>query len=257
MEIKWMILLSNFKLIGLEGIPDIKKGDDISEIIINTANRQNIKLKNGDILIIVQKIISKSEGRLVDLKTITPTEFSIRLAKILDKDPHILQEILFETKRIVKMTKNLIIVQMKNGLICANAGIDQSNIPKGFISLLPKNPDKSAMNIRDKIQKKLGINLAVIISDTFGRPWREGQMDVAVGVAGLKPILDYRGFKDVYGYTLKATQVAIADELASAAELVMGKLSKIPVTIIRGYRYPKGKGSIKKLVRSPSRDLFI
>ncbi|MEM3584286.1 MAG: coenzyme F420-0:L-glutamate ligase, partial [Nitrososphaerales archaeon] len=173
------------------------------------------------------------------------------------KDPRMIEVILREAKRIVRMKKGVIIAETRHGFVCANAGVDKSNVKgKDIVSLLPINPDKSAQLIKDGIKRKLKVDVAVIISDTFGRPWREGQTNVAIGVAGLEPILDYRGKKDNYGYTLKATAIAIADELASAAELVMGKLRKIPIAIIRGYKYNEGKGSIKSLIRPRSRDLF-
>lgn len=250
-------LSSEIKIIGIEGIPEVKPGSDIASLIANSIQRQGIKIMNKDIIVVTHKIVSKAEGRLVDLKKIKPSDFALKISKYRKKDPRIIEVILRESKRIVKMKRGIIIAETRHGFVCANAGVDKSNVKgKNKVSLLPINPDKSAKFIKDGIKKRLNVDVAVIISDTFGRPWREGQTNVAIGVAGLEPILDYRGKMDSHGYMLKSTAIAIADELASAAELVMGKLKKVPIAIIRGYQYNEGKGSIKSLIRPRSRDLF-
>ncbi|MCS7116265.1 MAG: coenzyme F420-0:L-glutamate ligase [Nitrososphaerota archaeon] len=244
------------EIIGVKGIPEVHQGSELAKLIIDSIERMGMKLQDGDIIVVTQKIVSKAEGRLIRIDDITPSKFAIRIGKLLKKDPRLVEVILNESKRIVKMARGVIIVETKHGFVCANGGVDQSNIPKGFVSLLPVNPDRSAKRIRDTIKRLLGVDVAVIISDTFGRPWREGHVDVAIGVAGLKPFIDYRGQKDTFGYELRVTMMAIADELASAAELVMGKLNNVPVAIIRGYPYPKGEGSARELVRRASKDLF-
>ena len=248
--------MTELKIIGVTKIPLIKPGDDLANIIINAVKEEGLELLNGDVLVVTQKIVSKAEGRLVELDKVSPSYFAKHIHRRFKKDPRLIEVLLSETNRIVKMDKGVIIIQTKSRFICANGGIDQSNIPKGFVSLLPKNPDHSAKMIKYKIYQRLGVDLAIIISDTFGRPWREGYTNVALGVAGLNSFMDYRGCIDNYGYKLKVTLIAVADELASAAELVMGKTSKVPVAIIRGYDYPKGNGSGRQLIRKSSKDLF-
>lgn len=252
-----MNLSSEIKVIGIKGIPEVKIGDNLANIIVNSIQRQGIKIMNKDVIVVTHKIVSKAEGRLVDLKMIKPSDFALKISKRRKKDPRMVEVILREAKRIVRMERGVIIAETRHGFICANAGVDKSNVKgEDMVSLLPINPDKSAELIRDEIKRRLNADVAVIISDTFGRPWREGQTNIAIGVAGLEPILDYRGKRDSYGYTLKVTAIAIADELASAAELVMGKVGMVPIAIIRGYQYTEGEGSVKSLIRPRSKDLF-
>lgn len=244
-------------IIGLKEIPDIKKGEDLAEVIYSALKKQNIELQENDIIVITQKIVSKSEGRIIDLNKIKPSRLAIKLAKKGKKDPRIVEVILRESKSILRLKNGKIISETKHGFVCANAGVDKSNVKgENFVSILPSDPDKSAMKIREKLMKMTGKDIAVIISDTFGRPWRIGQVNIAIGIAGLKPIKDYRGKKDMFNQELKVTAIAIADELASAAELVMNKSDGVPVAIIRGYKYPKGEGSIKELIRPIEFDLF-
>lgn len=244
-------------IIGLKEIPDIKKGEDLAEVIYSALKKQNIELQENDIIVITQKIVSKSEGRIIDLNKIKPSRLAIKLAKKGKKDPRIVEVILRESKSILRLKNGKIISETKHGFVCANAGVDKSNVKgENFVSILPSDPDKSAMKIREKLMKMTGKDIAVIISDTFGRPWRIGQVNIAIGIAGLKPIKDYRGKKDMFNQELKVTAIAIADELASAAELVMNKSDGVPVAIIRGYEYPKGEGSIKELIRPIEFDLF-
>jgi coenzyme F420-0:L-glutamate ligase/coenzyme F420-1:gamma-L-glutamate ligase len=245
------------KIIGIKGIPEVQLGDDLANLIINSAKNQGIKIMDKDILVVTHKIVSKVEGRLIDLRKVEPSDFASKISKRRKKDPRMVEVILREAKRIVRMERGVIIAETRHGFVCANAGVDKSNVKgEDTVSLLPIDPDKSAKQIRGEIKRRLSVDVAVIISDTFGRPWREGQTNIAIGVAGLEPILDYRGEKDSYDYMLKVTAIAIADELASAAELVMGKVGMVPVAIVRSYPYVKSEGSIKSLIRPRARDLF-
>tara|TARA_B100001971_G_C18202832_1_gene545709 strand:- start:689 stop:1462 length:774 start_codon:yes stop_codon:yes gene_type:complete len=241
---------------GLEGMPKVKKGNDIADIIIKAASNQGFNLADGDIIAITSKIVSKAEGRIVRLNDVDPSASALKFSKILNSDPRKVEVILSEAKRIVRMVKGLIIVETSQGFVCTNGGVDASNIEPGSLALLPKNSDRSARIIARNLKRKADVDVAVIITDTFGRPWREGQINVAIGVAGLFPLVSYVGTNDVYGNELNATSMAVADEISSAAELVMGKLDKIPVAIVRGYKYEPGKGSARRLVRKASRDLF-
>jgi len=243
-------------IIGLEGIPLIKRGDDLSRIIVEAAERQGLGIEDGDVVVVTQKIVSKAEGRLVDLREIEPSEFAKEIADRTDREPEHVEVILRETGRIVKMKRGVLITETKHGFVCANAGVDRSNIEEGLVCLLPEEPDESARRIRDGIREITGKETAVLITDTWGRPWRLGQVDFAIGLAGMSPFRDYRGETDKFGYTLSVTNIAVADELASAAELVKGKLSDIPVVIIRGYDYPKGEGSATDMTRPIEEDLF-
>lgn len=246
-----------FQVIGITGIPEIIPGDNLPEIILRALFHQKISLEEKDILVVKQKIVSKAEGQLVRLQDIIPSEFARYIAKQMGKDPRHIEVILRETKRVVKMDRGILIVETKHGFVCANAGVDESNVGgEETLSLLPIDPDESANKLREYFLQQTGVSIAVIISDTFGRPWREGLVDVAIGVSGLKPIKDYKGQKDPSGYVLKVTETAIADELASAAELVMGKTTGIPVTLIRGYDYAFEKGKGSELIRPLEKDLF-
>jgi len=213
-------------------------------------------LEDDDVLIISQKIISKQEGRVVNLDTIIPSELSVGIASAYEKDPKLIQVILSESKRIVRMEHGVIIVKTKHGFTCANAGIDQSNVDGNFVTLLPINPDISAKLIHEEIKKKTGKKMAVIISDTFGRPFRLGQTDNAIGVAGIESILNYEGKPDTFGKTLRVTAIAVVDELCSAAELVMQKTKKCPMAIIKNYNYIPKDDLISSLIRPEAEDLF-
>lgn len=230
---------------------EIVPSDDIADIVLNSE-----KLDDGDILVIAQKIISKQEGRLIDLSTVTPSLLAEGIGSQYCKDPKIVELILSESKRIVRMNKGILIVETHHGFICANAGVDESNIEKGYATLLPINSDVSAQRIRRKILEQSNKNVAVIISDTFGRPFRLGQINHAIGVSGLNPILDYEGTPDSFNKLLRVTALAVADELASASELVMGKSLKCPFAIIRNYSFNFEEHGINELIRSPHEDLF-
>ena len=230
---------------------EIEPLDDLSEIISNSSD-----LQDGDILVIAQKIISKQENRIIDLSTVTPCLLAEGIGSSYDKDPRIVELILSESKRIVRMKNKIIIVQTNSGFICANAGVDESNVKDGFATLLPIDSDVSAKKIRDKIKKITGKNIAIVISDTFGRPFRMGQTNCAIGISGLNPLLDYAGTMDSFEKILRVTEIAVADEISAASELVMGKTSKCPVTIIRDYSFKFEENKISELIRPDSEDLF-
>jgi len=230
---------------------EITSDDNLSKIIINSTD-----IDDGDILVIAQKVISKQEGRIVELSSVKPSLLSEGISSQYNKDPRIIELILSESKRIVRMKSGLIIVETNHGFICANAGIDESNVADGFATLLPLNSDKSAKLIRNKILDETGKNIAIIIADTFGRPFRMGQTNCAIGISGLNPILDYSGTLDSFDRILRVTAIAIADELSAAAELVMEKTKKSPVVIIRNYPYDLMDKSIDDLIRPENEDLF-
>ena len=230
---------------------EITVDDDLSKLILHSGD-----ILDGDILVIAQKIISKQEGRTVKLSSVSPSLLSQGISSQYDKDPNIVELILSESKRIVRMNRGIIIVETHNGFICANAGIDESNVANGYATLLPLNSDTSAQIIRQNIFKKTGKTVAVIISDTFGRPFRTGQTNCAIGISGLNPILDYAGTLDSFKRTLRVTAIAVADELSSSAELVMEKTKKCPVAIIRDYSFNVGENKINDLIRPENEDLF-
>jgi coenzyme F420-0:L-glutamate ligase/coenzyme F420-1:gamma-L-glutamate ligase len=226
-------------------------------VIVEAAQALGLSFSTGDILVVTQKIVSKAEGQLVALHTITPSPFAEQIARVQEKDPRLVEVVLRETKRIVKMDQRALIVETRHGFVCANAGVDESNVAgEGTVALLPVDADASARRLRQAIRDLTGTELSVIISDTFARPWREGFVNVAIGVSGLEPLKDYRGVPDTEGRILQATTLAVADELASAAELVMGKVDRIPVAVIRGYSHTPGEGTATQLVRAPEKDLF-
>jgi coenzyme F420-0:L-glutamate ligase/coenzyme F420-1:gamma-L-glutamate ligase len=247
---------SSVQVIGIEGLPEIQPGDDLVKLLLQSAEAMALKFQNQDVLVITQKIVSKAEGRLVDLNRVEPSAFALTMASQMGKDARLVEVILRETRRIVRMDHGILIAETHHGFVCANAGVDQSNVASGWVSLLPVDPDASAAGIRQQLKERAGVDLAVIISDTFGRPWREGLTEVALGVAGLNPLIDYRGTKDRSGYSLRATVIAIADELASAASLVSGKTRGIPAALIRGFQHPSEDGSAKMLIRRADKDLF-
>lgn len=227
-------------ILPVEGIGAIKPGDDLLSILVNALT--SIAPRNADVLVVTHKIVSKAEGRVVDIVG-DPDDFKRRLVEA-------------EASEIVRRRGNLIIAETKHGFICANAGVDRSNADDGTMILLPEDPDRSARRIKKRIDHAFGVGIAVVISDTFGRPWRRGLTDVAIGVAGMNPILDLVGTRDWTGKTLDVTEVSIADELASAADLVMGKASGVPAALIRGFEVPTGDGDGSQLVRPASEDLF-
>jgi coenzyme F420-0:L-glutamate ligase/coenzyme F420-1:gamma-L-glutamate ligase len=237
---------------------DIKKGDDIAHLIIKSIKHKNETLQENDVVIITHKIISKAEGRTTDLRNIVPSEESKKISSNTGKDPRLVELIISQSNEIVKIERDIIITETKHGFVCANAGIDTSNVGKlsDHVLLLPDDPDESARSIRNDLNAKTGVNVGIIISDTFGRPFRKGQVNIAIGVAGIDPIKSYIGKRDMYGKILRVTEIAIADEITSAAELVMGKSSRVPVSIVRGYDFSFNDSSISKVTRSKKDDLF-
>ena len=247
------------QVIGIEGVPIIQKGDDLAEILCRAASEQGTPFRDGDILVVTHVVVSRAEGEVVDLRKVEPSEFAVNFAREFDKDPALVEVVLRESRRIVRMGQGKIITETRHGFVCANSGVDKSNVPgETCVALLPKDPDSSARRIRRRIAELTGKDVAVIISDTHGRPFREGEINVAIGVAGLNPIRDRRGERDLFGYTLRVKRTAIADELASAAELVIGQADEgIPAAIIRGYEYAKSnRGSARELVRAQEKSLF-
>jgi coenzyme F420-0:L-glutamate ligase/coenzyme F420-1:gamma-L-glutamate ligase len=249
--------LPEVRILGLPGLPIITSGADLATLIHHAATAASLTFYNGDILVVTQKIVSKAEGCLVALKDITPSPLAENYAKQWGKDPRQVEVVLRQSRRLVKMDRGVLITETHHGFICANAGVDQSNIEGDeVIAVLPPDPDASARALRQGLRERAGVDVAVIISDTFGRPWRDGLVNVAIGLAGMAAIKDYTGLRDAQGYELKVTALSIADELAAAAELVMNKLDSVPVAIIRGYDYPRGEGHLAQLIRAPERDLF-
>ena len=238
---------------GLAGLPEIRPGDDLAALIRSAAGG----IEPATILVVAQKVVSKAEGAIVDLRTIVPSELAAAWGAQHGKDPRLIELVLRQSRRIVKMDRGVLVTETHHGLICANSGVDESNVAGGqAVTLLPVDPDRSAAALRATLRERAGVDTAVIISDTFGRPWREGQVNVAIGVAGLAPLADYAEQQDGYGYTMHASLIAVADELASAAELVMGKIDAVPVAIVRGYAYQPANGSARELLRAPEKDLF-
>lgn len=249
---------SEVRLIGLDGIPEIRPGDDLATMIGDAIERSGFGLVPGDVLVVTHKIVSKAEGRLVRLAEIEPSALARRLGEQFGKDPRQIEVVLREAKRIVRMDRGIIIAETMHGFVCANAGVDASNVGRDMVSLLPVDPDASAATLRQALGARFGVAPGVIISDSFGRPWRVGIVNVALGVAGIAPLADYRGRYDPSGYELHVSVLAVADELAAAAELVMHKLDARPVVLIRGYVPPTndGPGTGKDLILDPTRDLF-
>ena len=230
---------------------EVESGDDLVDLILEL-----FEINDGDVLVFSQKIISKNEGRILSLSSVNPSLLADGIASSYGKDPRLVELILSESKRIVRMENGVIIVETKHGFVCANAGIDESNVKDGYATLLPDDPDKSANLLKDRIKQKTGKNVAIIISDTFGRPFRLGQTDVAIGIAGLEPILDYNGKPDTFGKIMQVTAIAIADEICSTSELVMGKVQKCPIAVIRNYNFSSSTTKIQEMLRSDHDDLF-
>jgi coenzyme F420-0:L-glutamate ligase/coenzyme F420-1:gamma-L-glutamate ligase len=248
------------QIIGIEDMPIIKTGDNIAELVCAAAEKQGTPIQNGDILVVTHVIVSRAEGKVVNLDKVGPSEFAKTIAEKYRKDPALVEVVLREAKGIRRMGDGKLITETKYGLVCANSGVDKSNVPgERNVALLPEDPDGSAREIRQEIKRLSGCDVAVIISDTHGRPLREGEINVAIGVAGIKPLRDRRGEKDLFGYVLRVKQTAIADELASAGELVIGQADEgVPAAIIRGYNYPKSESArATELIRPKEKDLFL
>lgn len=247
----------------LQNIPLIRQGDNLADILVASIQNSTIQLENDDILVLAQKIVSKSEGRMVNLATVTPSPQALELAQKTEKDPRVVQLMLQESNEIVRTRIGAIIVEHKLGFVCANAGIDHSNVAgdgsenEEYVLLLPEDPDASAKALRDQIRQKTGLNVGVMIIDSHGRAWRNGTVGICIGLSGIPAMIDERGWKDLFGYTLKITVVGVADELAAAASLMMGQASEgIPAVHVRGFPYPLGEGSLKELIRPKEQDMF-
>jgi coenzyme F420-0:L-glutamate ligase/coenzyme F420-1:gamma-L-glutamate ligase len=250
-------------LTPLANIPLVRQGDNLAEILLASLNRAHIDLLDGDILVLAQKIVSKAEGRMVDLATVTPSQAALELAALAEKDPRMAELVLRESKQVLRVRPGTIIVEHRLGFVCANAGIDHSNVAgegdtqHELVLLLPENPDSSCAEIRRQIETCSGRKLGVLIIDSHGRAWRRGTAGVAIGLSGLPGLVDLRGRQDLFGYTLKITEVGAADELASAASLVMGQAAEgTPAVHVRGFPYPLREGSLPELIRPREQDLF-
>jgi coenzyme F420-0:L-glutamate ligase / coenzyme F420-1:gamma-L-glutamate ligase len=245
------------RLIPIKADGDIRPGDPIAEKILESLRRSRLRFERGDILVVKHKIISKSEGCLVDLSTIQPSPESIAWAKQYDLDARVIELALRESRSVIRRKNGVLITETRHGFLCANSGIDVSNVDGGNRALfLPEDPDRSAANLRRALKKTTGLSIPVIITDSFGRPWREGLTEFAIGIAGMKPLRDDRGCRDPHGYKLKASVEAVADELACAAGLVCGKLNRSPACIVRGFSYQPGTGKVGDLLRPAAGDLF-
>ncbi|GAC1423415.1 MAG: coenzyme F420-0:L-glutamate ligase [Ktedonobacteraceae bacterium] len=254
-------MATELRILPITGIGEIPPGTDLGKLIHDALQAQHLDIVQGDVLVITQKIVSKAEGQLVNLDEVKPSEFARIAAQQSKKDAQHLEVVLRESKRIVRMDHGVVISETHHGFICANAGVDESNIGgKRQLALLPVDSNRSARGIRTRLQqlseKQPEPDIAVIISDTWGRPWRTGQINNAIGVAGMESVVDYRGQIDPYGYELQASAIAVADELASAAELVMGKIDRVPVALIRGYAYISSESDASTLIRDGASDMF-
>jgi len=248
--------IASLRLLALPGIPEIRRGDDLVQCIMDSARRVPIRFRDGDILVIAQKIVSKAEGSVVRLARVKPSSRAVTIASRLKKDPRAVEVVLRESRRMVR-SDPVLIVETHHGFVCANAGIDHSNVPgSDVVTLLPRHPDRSAKKLAAALRNRTGKRLAIIISDTFGRPWRLGLTNVAIGAAGLPVLLDLRGTRDRHGKLLTATVLAIADELAAAAGLLMTKSEGVPVVLIRGYRYKPVLEPAARIIRPADEDLF-
>ena len=253
--------MTSLEVIALDGLPFVRPGDDLVELIASAFTRNDVAPRAGDVLVVAQKIVSKAEGRVVDLATIEPSAKALTLAAEVDKDPRLIEIILSEFVRVVRARRNVLIVEHRLGFIMANAGVDQSNVAPSDGSpralLLPENPDRSAETLRRGLAGATGIDLAVVINDSFGRPWRQGTAGVAIGAAGLPALIDLRGRPDLFGRTLEVSVIGFADEIAAAASLLMGQADEaLPVVLIRGLRWSAPESPAASILRSANEDLF-
>lgn len=248
---------SRLTVFPVPGIPEITAGDDLAAMILSSARNSDISLENGDILVIAQKVISKAEGCVHDRARVRASSFAGRMAAYTGHTPEYMELVLRSSRRIVRMANGLVISQTHHGFVMANSGVDSSNAGgQDRMVTLPEDPDASARRIQQSIERATGSTIAVIISDTFGRPWRRGQVNLAIGIAGMDPILDYRGEPDEDGRVMRATRIAVADELCSAAELISGKTRRLPAVIVRGYRFDPAPGTTRDLVMGEQADIF-
>jgi coenzyme F420-0:L-glutamate ligase / coenzyme F420-1:gamma-L-glutamate ligase len=248
--------MSDLRVFAVRGIPEVSATTDLGRAIADGVVSCGLAVEAGDVFVVAQKVVSKAEGALVRLSDVEPSALASRWAAAHAKDAAVVEVVLQQSRRIVRMDRDLIISETHHGFVCANAGVDASNVEPGYVSILPQDPDRSAAGLQQAFSSRFGCRLAVIVSDTFGRPWREGVVNVALGVAGLRPLLDYRGRIDRHGRRLNSTVIAVADELACAAELVMGKTCQTPVAIVRGAGEWLGEGDGTALIRHAAADLF-
>lgn len=247
------------RLIALRGIPEVVRGADLAGLMADAAARAGVGFERGDVLVLAQKVVSKAEGRSVALSSVKPSALAREWAPRLQQDPRLTEVVLRESRRVLRMTERALIVETRHGLVCANAGVDRSNVPAragARVTCLPIDPDASARRIASGLKRRTGVAVPVIISDTFGRPWRLGLVNVAIGAWGLSVLEDLRGSRDAHGHRLRATILAVADELAAAAGLMMGKREAVPAVIIRGFRYRAAHEPARRLLRPPAEDMF-
>ena len=257
MESHWFV--RELKLMALPGIPEITRGASLHDLLTAALTHAGVSLQAGDVLVLAQKIVSKAEGRVVSLASVTPSERAQNLAREANKDPRIVELMLRESRKVLRVKPGVIVVEHKLGFVMANAGIDQSNVPGGeeAVLLLPEDPDASARKLRNELRDRSGVEIGVLIIDSVGRAWRNGVTGTVIGIAGIPALIDLRGKKDREGRTLRVTQVAAADELAAAASLVMGQADEgTPVVLARGYPYALRESSVKELLRPEAEDLF-
>ena len=248
--------MSPVSIYPVAGLPEIANGASLPGLIVEGVERLGMSLEPGDVLVITQKVVSKAEGRVLSLHGVHPSARATEIGQRIGFDPRHVEVVLSESVRVVREAPRVLITETRHGFVCANAGVDRSNTGgKEMVVLLPERPDESARRLRETLRELSGVSVGVVISDSFGRPWREGQVNVAIGAAGVVALRDYRGRQDPDGYELQGTELAVADELASAAELVMGKLDRIPVALIRGASVA-GDGTVQQLLRDPATDLF-
>lgn len=249
-------------LTALKNIPFIRQGDNLADVILHSIEPNDVKLQDGDIFVLAQKVVSKAEGRMVNLADVEPSPRALELAGHTEKDARLVELMLQESSEVVRFRKGVIVVEHKLGFICANAGIDHSNVMGGgengeFVLLLPKDPDESAKQIREQVEEKTGKQIGVMIIDSHGRAWRNGTVGICIGLSGIPALVDERGWQDLFGCTLIATVVGVADELAAAASLVMGQAAEgTPVVHVRGFPYPLGNGTLKEIIRPKEQDMF-
>jgi coenzyme F420-0:L-glutamate ligase/coenzyme F420-1:gamma-L-glutamate ligase len=248
--------LSQVSIYPITGLPEISRGGALDRLIVDGLTRLGLSLEAGDVVVITQKVVSKAEGRVRSLGQVQPSTEATEIGQRIGFDPRHVEVILGESVRVVREAPRVLITETRHGFVCANAGVDRSNTGgQDLVVLLPEHPDESAAQLRKGLKEIAGATVGVVISDSFGRPWRQGQVNVAIGSAGVVPLRDYRGDRDPAGYQLQGTELGVVDELASAAELVMGKLDRVPVAMIRGAKVT-GEGTVRSLLRNPATDLF-
>jgi len=245
------------QIIGLTTLPEVHPGDDLARLVVDAAEREGAGLRRGDVVVLAQKIVSKAEGCIVDLARIAPSPLARTWARKVGSDPRLIEVVLRESRRILRMDERVLIAETRHGFVCANAGVDHSGVAgRHHVTCLPADPDASARRLAAGIRRRAGVAVAAIVSDTFGRPWRLGLVNVAIGAAGLRVLVDLRGTRDAHGHRLRATILAVADELAAAAGLAMGKRERVPAVILRGVSYPAGNDRAHQLIRPAQEDMF-